>query len=95
MIGVSPPLNVWLQLVHATDGAVSEAPGQQIAGPQPASLLNNGAPTQVAAADPMAHSVCGGEGTNQVGTVVLTPPEVPETAPMKIALIPASSSLRN
>ena len=39
----------------------------------------------------MANSVGGGACTNQVGTVVLTP-EVPETDPMKIALIPPTDT---
>ena len=81
------PLPNLPQLALANEGAVSEAPGQQIGAAQPCTFSNNAAPTQFAATDPMAHSVGGGVGTNQVGTVVLTP-EVQETDPMKIALIP-------
>ena len=64
---------------------ISEAPGQQIGAAQPVAFLNNAPPTEFAAADPMAHSVRGVGGTNQVGT-----PDVYQklTDPMKIALIP-------
>ena len=84
---VAPLPNVGLQLDHANDGAVSEAPSQQIL-QRDYSFLNNGAPAEFAATDPMAHSVRGGVGANHFGTVALTPEE-PETDPMKIALIPA------
>ena len=80
---VAPLPDIGLQLVQTHDGAVSEAPGQQIGAAQPYAFLNNAPRTEFAATDPMAHSVRGGGGTNQVGT-----PDVPETDPMKIALIP-------
>ena len=44
---------------------------------------NNAPRTEVAATDPIAHSVRGGGDTTQI-----TAPDAPETDPMKIALIP-------
>ena len=74
---------VRLQPVQTHDGAVSEAPGQQLGAAQPYALPNDAPRTEFAATDPMAHSVRGGGDTTQVGTL-----DVPETDPMKIALIP-------
>ena len=82
----APPATVGLGPLHANEGAVSEAPGQQLLVPAPYAWLNAAAPTAPVATAPIGHSVIGGGGA-VLQDVVLAPP-APETDPMKIALIP-------
>ena len=70
------------------EGAVSEeATDRQIAAGQQYAWLNDAAPTRPVATALMDHNVGGGAGANGLQTVALAP-EVPETDPMNIALIP-------
>ena len=80
---VAPLPDIGLQPVQTHDGAVSEAPGHQIGAAQLYALPNDAPRTEVAATDPITDSVRGGGDTTQVRTL-----DVPETDPMKIALIP-------
>ena len=65
---VAPLPNIGLQTVQTDEGAVSEAPGQQIGAAQPYAWLDTAPRTEFAATDPMAHSVRGGGDTTQIGT---------------------------
>ena len=74
----APLANVGPQLLHVSEGEVSEAPGQQIAADEPYAWLNNPATTRPGATAPMGHSVGGGAGTNGFQRIVLAP-AIPET----------------
>ena len=67
-------------------GQYRKAPGQRIVAAQTTALLNAAAPTGPGATAPMGHSVGGGAGANN--QEVALAPAIPETDPMKIALIP-------
>ena len=77
------PIIIGLQPVQTNDGAVSEAPGQQIGAAQPYAFLNDAPRTKVPATHPITGSVRGGGDTTQITAL-----DAPETDPMKIALIP-------
>ena len=90
--GLPPPIahvaplplpNIGLQPVQTDEGAVSEAPGQQIGVHQPYAWLDTAPRTDVPVTNPITNIVRGGGDTTQI-----TAPDPPETDPMKIALIP-------
>ena len=84
---IAPLANVGPQPFHVNHGAVSEAPGQQIAAAHPHARLSAATPTGPAATAPMGHNV--GGGAVAIHQQVALAPAIPETNPMKkIALIP-------
>ena len=85
---IVPVANVGPQLLHLNEGAVSEAPGQQIVAPQPHAWLNAATPIGPGATFPKGGNA--GGGAIAIHQEVVLAPAIPraETDPMKIPLIP-------
>ena len=87
---VAPVANVGIQLLHVNEGAVSEAPGQQIVAPRPYAWSNAAAPTGPDATFPMGDSAGGGANAIHQQVVLAHTVSRTETDPMKIPLIPST-----